>query len=133
MPDRDWYDEWLLGEVVRVWDRPMAVTFPFESLPAIYRDLTGHEPPPRPTEEEVRAWWRRAPGNYCAVNGVVEEAVRTLQRAAAADRVWRGLNPTRERMMARAVVEMPMGGGEHPLTSFYEARRRVVDAGDGDA
>lgn len=121
VPDHDFYTEWLLGEVHRLAngvfyvDRltapgarwvAVATDGPKKTGPSlsavladIYRDLTGHEPPPRPTEEEVRAFanglgWSPALGTQPA-----HVALANLQRAAASD-------DPRERLMARAVVEM---------------------------
>lgn len=107
MADRDWYAEWLLGEVTMHAPRVQAARVNVElseiALRQEYRRLTGTELPPRPTEEEVGLWLLER--QRMKVLGVeFDDPTLALQRAATSDDI-------RERMFARAVVEMPMGGG----------------------
>ena len=124
--DRDWYAEWLLGEIHRMIagkDLAIEVGADFDEAPgdsyyagtlneggdrwgvaratigdalaARYRELTGHAPPPRPSEEEVRAWIVRTIADPSAPGVWLAEELQA--RSDDAD--------PRERMMARAVVE----------------------------
>lgn len=121
MSGRDWYAEWLLGEVSALLDEwevkrmpngqvVMRYRAPYvrwhwrwgrdftEALELVYRNLTGSEPPSRPTEDEVRA--------FRYVLEAIEEGARDDETTALSKLAASATSDDpRERMMARAVVE----------------------------